>query len=103
MVAPSKRPFVVWAGLALFLVLLLASCRVEVDTTLPAGTAYPGSTAKAVRPTSVPTRPPAKAPVTAPAPGSPASVPPTQVQVEAAFTLTIVHTGEVYGEVRPCG
>lgn len=67
-------------------------------TARPSGpTVYPGPTVGSTpRPSAPATLPPRPSPTTPPA--SPA---PTRGEV--AFTLTILHTGEVQGEVLPCG
>jgi hypothetical protein len=91
------------AATVVLLGLLLAACRApEVPATVYPGTsAYPGPTPRI--PTVVAQ---ATAPIqqsTAPLP--PASPVPTAANTagQAAFTVTILHTGEVAGEVSPCG
>jgi|GEM_PF-3378173 hypothetical protein len=76
-------------GFLLLFGLLMAGCRVEEN----APTVYPGRTPGAgnipatLRPAS-PTTP---------------RVAPSPTAREAAFTLTLVHSGEVVGKVLPCG
>ena len=108
-------------AVVVLLSLLLTACRVpEVPTTAYPGVAsYPGpQTQRATRaptavkpatqpvaPTAVP--PPSPAPTQAVAAAStPAATTapiPAATPGEVAFTLNIVHTGEVAGEVSPCG
>jgi len=104
----NRRLFVLGAGALLAVVAVLSSCRVEetpttpypgplaglshqstARTSAPAATVYPGPMVKTpVPPTARPT-----APALSPAPTG----------GEAAFTLTLLHTGEAQGEVLPCG
>ena len=84
--------------------LLLTACRVtEVPaTTYPQVGSYPGPQPQ------VPTSAPATRPATLPAAPTVTIAPnpaPTQATGvgEVAFTQTILHTGEVGGEVSPCG
>jgi len=111
-------------ALLVLLAVLLAACRVVE----PAQTAYPALTARRATPqstrlpslqaqaTAQPTRPPATkssgrataVPATAgrvsPRPtAAPASPTPAPTRGDVAFSLTILYTGEVHGEVRPCG
>lgn len=101
------------AAVVLLLSLLLTACRITAvpSTAYPGTTSYPGprtqnptrapTTGKAatrpIAPTVVPppTRAPTRAATTAPAQVAPPG--------EVTFTLNIVHTGEVNGEVSPCG
>ncbi|MGC8959674.1 MAG: hypothetical protein ACP5OO_07785 [Chloroflexia bacterium] len=126
--ARSDRTFpIVQMAWFILLAVLLASCRV-VET--PAQTAYPAPAAarratasparQPTRPTATvssaqPTRPPAtrppatrppatRPPATAvPTTGVPPSPTPAPTRGDVAFSLTILYTGEVHGEVRPCG
>ncbi len=88
--------------LALALVGLLASCRVDAVTTArPAETAYPGPLmTRTPRPTKAAPSPAVPA-TPAPRPSATATAAPTPADV--AFRVTILHSGEVRGEVRPCG
>ena len=85
------------AALLVLLGLLLAACRVpDIPTTaVPSTTSYPGPASQ--RPTVL-VQPP-----TVPLP--PASLVPTAASTTGATdaTVTILHTGEVAGEVVPCG
>jgi hypothetical protein len=49
--------------------------------------------------------PTAPGPIGPPAPTRPAvtASPPSPTSGRPAFSLTVLHTGEVYGEVLPCG
>lgn len=94
------------AAVVVVLSLLLTACRVAdvPATAYPAVGSYPGPR------TQAPTRAPTAAvkttvPPVVPTPTSPPSpAPTTAVNLgEVAFTLTIVHSGEVAGEVVPCG
>ena len=94
--------------LAVLLIGLLASCRVNsVETAKPAQTSYPGPPATMTPwpdtpvPSSGPAARPTQATPVAPPPSATAGSAPTPGNV--AFTVTILHTGEVHGEVRPCG
>jgi hypothetical protein len=101
--------------LAVLFVGLLASCRVDTaGTTTPVQTTYPGPLSNPTRrpSTPVPSRVPATT-VSRPTPVRPQPTPvPPQASTTAApaptpgnvaFSVTILHTGEVHGEVRPCG
>ncbi len=110
----------------LLLAVLLAACRVVEK---PAQTAYPAPVTRQVAAQS--TRPPATKP-SGPATAQPTRFPATKNPAQAtavppagrtprptaipspsptpaptrgdvAFSLTILYTGEVHGEVRPCG
>lgn len=113
----------------LLLSALLAGCRVVAEK--PAQTAYPVPATRqvvaqpthppATKPsgsaTAQPTRPPATkkpaqataVPATAgratrlPTATPPPSPTPAPTRGDVAFSLTILYTGEVHGEVRPCG
>lgn len=112
----------------LLLAVLLAACRVVAEE--PTQTAYPApvarqATAQSTRPpvtkpsgqaTAQPTPLPAtKKPVQAtavpatagrtPRPTAAPSLSPTPAPTrgDVAFSLTLLYTGEVHGEVRPCG
>jgi len=87
------------AALVVLLGLLLAACRVPnvPITASPSTTSYPGPAAQRptaaapVQQTTVPLPPPSPVPTAASTSG------------ESAFTVTILHTGAVAGEVLPCG
>ena len=98
--------------------LLLGACRAEGGPVAGTTPAYGGPTAAVptrapatVAPpagAAVPTRPPATVPPPAGAAvptQPPATVPPSAVPIpgELPFSLAVLHSGEVYGEVLPCG
>jgi hypothetical protein len=101
------------AAVVLLLSLLLTACRVtQIPTTAYPGVgSYPGPQTQ--EPTRAPTNVrPATQPVVPTATPLPsrlatqaATTAPTQAPTpgEVAFTLTIMHTGEVSGETSPCG
>ena len=87
----------------IWLLFLAAACQGSRPTTPSEPTAYASPTG---RPTSLPlvqlTRVPTQ--VVQPSPTfTVASAAATVVRPEAAFTLTVLHTGQVYGETAPCG
>lgn len=98
------------AAVVVVLSLLLTACRVTdvPATAYPAVGSYPGprpssfaaaptaATRATVQPAAL-TAVPATAKPAAPTP------PPAATPGEEAFALTIVHSGEVAGEVVPCG
>lgn len=77
-----------WLVGLLLLVVVLVGCRVEEG----APTAYPVRT-PAARSTPAATR------AISPSPARPT----TPAAGEVAFTITVVHSGEVVGKVLPCG
>ena len=87
----------------IWLVFLATACQSHGSAATPGPTAPISSTRL---PTSIPVVQPTLAPTQA-AQASPASTmestPATTVRPAAAFTLTILHTGQVYGEIVPCG
>ena len=91
------------AALLALLGLLLAACRVpDIPTTAaPSTTSYPGPASQ--RPTAAVQPPTVRVPPTVPVP--PASPVPTAASTTGAIAaaVTILHTGEVAGEVVPCG
>ena len=88
------------AAILLLVGSLLAACRV---TDIPS-TAYPGVVAEYPGPQPQATARPAptKQPTAPPATSTSAPAPTEGVGV-AAFSLTLLHTGDVQGEVDPCG
>lgn len=104
---------------ALLLAALLTGCRVGESpaaaypgplvgaaarsTASPAVTAYPGPPARTpFRATARPSGAATPSPAATAAAGAPAATPaPTRADI--AFALSILHTGEVRGEVLPCG
>ena len=101
------------AAVVLLLSLLLTACRVtQIPTTAyPGAASYPGPqtqgptrAASTVKPATQPAAPTATPPPSR-APTRAATTEPTQAPTpgEVAFTLPIMHTGEVAGETSPCG
>lgn len=87
----------------IWLVCLVAACQNSGSAT-PSGLAVPTPTTG--RPMSLPvikfTR--TLAPTVQPSPtATTPSATATPIQSAAVFTLTILHTGQVYGETGPCG
>ncbi|MBN1937375.1 MAG: hypothetical protein JW934_22150 [Anaerolineae bacterium] len=77
----------------LWLVFLVVACQSSSPAALPDPTARVSPT---IRPTNLP--------VEQPGPTSAVeSTPTAPVESAAVLTLTILHTGQVYGEVLPCG
>ncbi len=106
-----RKSFTVSIMLLLFLAVLLAACRVAEG---PAQTAYPAPATRQVAAQSTlppATRKPVQAtavPATAgqtprPTAAPPRSPTPLPTRGDVAFSLTLLYTGEVHGEVRPCG
>ncbi len=108
MVRLVKRSPIVPIASLLLLAVLLVACRVvekpvQVDDRAPvtrqvaAQSTRPPATQKPAQATAVPATAgrtlPAAAPSSTPAP----------TRGDIAFRLTILYTGEVHGEVRPCG
>ncbi len=95
------------AAVLLLIGSLLAACRVtEVPPTVypaPSAAAYPEPPSTTTRPaaTKQPTRPPTVSP--APPPAATASPAPTVPVGAVDLSLTLLHTGDVQGEVVPCG
>ncbi len=97
----SLKPGLVVRGLLLVLTLgTLAACRVEnYAAPMPlATTGYPAPQDIPTNKPPAPTALPSKVPEVAPTQQSA-----TASSTGAEFTLTILHSGEVHGEVRPCG
>lgn len=83
--------------------LLLTACRVtEVPMTAsPQANSYPSPRPRSATRTATAVKPTATPAASTPLPGSTAT--PAAAPGEVAFTLTILHSGEVAGEVVPCG
>lgn len=91
------------ATVVLFLSLLLVACRVPNETapSSPGATDYPGPAVKSPTRAVQAATPTPRATVVP----SPAGAGPTQSSLTgtATFTLTVLHTSDVNGEVSPCG
>ncbi len=97
-------PFTVFFALLVLGSLVVGACRVgdSLPTPIVAPTRPPAVTAMApVGPLSPTKAPPPEDATAAPAPTQPAS--PTFPVGPVDWTLIILHTGEVYGDVLPCG
>lgn len=102
----ARSPAPAWftVVLALFLLAVLGSCNTRVSPDGAAST----PTRLAVVTAAAPMGPPAPTRA-APTHAAPTAVPPTLPAGQrptygpVAWTLTILHTGEVYGDVLPCG
>ena len=87
----------------IWLLFLAAACQ---NTGWSATPSPAGPTSPTARPTELPTVQPTWAPTWTAQPSptfTVASATATPVQPAVAFTLTILHTGQSYGETLPCG
>lgn len=107
MLGAKRQRLILCFVLGVLLSSLLVACRTPVEPagSTPRETAYPAarSPAPAASPTARP-EPATAVPPTASAGTTPqGSSQPSPLGTEVDLSLTLLHTGQVHGEVLPCG